>query len=134
LPTDAEWEYAAQHDDERIYPWGNEVPSCDVANYWGCLWGDYPVTAAVGSYPAAPASLGLYDMAGNVYEWCNDWHACDLGTSPATDPTGPGSGSGRLLRGGSWSVDWDSLPCSARFYDYPSRTYYSLGFRVARSQ
>lgn len=90
LPTDAEWEYAAQYDDERLYPWGNEAPACSLENYapdtlTTCVgW-----TTPVGSYPAAPASLGLWDMAGNMSEWCNDRFVCDLGVDPVVDPVGP---------------------------------------------
>ncbi|MFH1220086.1 MAG: SUMF1/EgtB/PvdO family nonheme iron enzyme [Candidatus Eisenbacteria bacterium] len=130
LPTDAEWEYATQYGGERIYPWGNESPDCSRANYSGCVGS----TAPVGSYPAAPASLGLYDMAGNVWELCNDWHTCDLGTGPVADPKGPPSGSYRVLRGESWYDDGGSLQCAARNSYLPSTTSSFNGFRCARSQ
>jgi len=139
LPTDAEWEYAAQWDDERIYPWGNEPSDCDRANF-RLTADDYCVgwTTPVRSYPDAPAALHLADMAGNVWELCNDWHQCDLGTAPVTDPPGPSSGTYRVHRGGAWNfidnIYGGPLRCAYRYGAwYPSDSYYNIGFRVART-
>jgi formylglycine-generating enzyme required for sulfatase activity len=136
LPTDAEWEYAAQYDDERIFPWGNEAPTCDRTDIAGCNNG---WTDPVASYPAEKSfgGNGLYDMAGNVMEWCNDWHRCAAAPS-STDPPGPLTGTYRVLRGGLWG---DSSPfvherCAFRYYYDPvphGGFLHLVGFRVARS-
>jgi formylglycine-generating enzyme required for sulfatase activity len=131
LPTDAEWEYAAQYDDERIYPWGNEAPTCSLANYTGCGGPIYPV----GSHPGAPVIGGaaLYDMAGNAWEWANDWHKCHVGTTPLVDPAGPVTGSWRVLRSGGWYYTEDRLRCACRVGVEPWYSGIGFGFRCART-
>lgn len=135
LPTDAEWEYSAQYNDERTYPWGDESPSCIRADYklnsytYCVTW-----TAPVGSYPDAPELLGLSDMAGNVAEWCNDRFAlCNLGTDAVIDPVGPTTGSSRVLHGGMWYGLQVYLPCAARGYTSAVSCTNYWGFRVART-
>jgi formylglycine-generating enzyme required for sulfatase activity len=129
LPTDAEWEYAAQYDDERIYPWGDDPPDETLANYESATgW-----TTPVGSYPDAPAELGLSDMAGNIMEWCNDWHVCETGTAPATDPVGPADGVMRMLRGGAWNGSGNYLTCAIRRPQDPAVCNRDIGFRGART-
>jgi len=133
LPTDAEWEYAAQYDDERIYPWGSQAPNCNLANYWPSSPGCVGWTAPVGSRPAGDSSLGFSDLAGNVREWCNDWHVCNLGTTPATDPVGPTSGTYRVFCGGSWIDIGGGLRCAGRGLVNPAYSHNYYGFRVART-
>jgi len=135
LPTDAEWEYATQYGGERIYPWGDESPDCSRANWCGGSPDWTGSAVPVGSYPGWTVVEGdsIYDMAGNVWEWCNDWWICDLGTTPMENPAGPASGSFRILHGGSW-VGSDGLRCAFRGFLDPSSGGPHIGFRCARSQ
>jgi len=106
LPSEAQWEKAARGGLQGMdYPWGNEKPVCQTGaqngtNFDGC--GSNKDTKAVGSF--SPNGYGLFDMAGNVWEWVNDWYQLDYyASSPANNPTGPGSGDYKVLRGGSWN-------------------------------
>jgi len=115
LPVEQEWEWAASGG-KRIYPWGKEEPDETRANY-GEKVGK---TTPVGSYPAGATPEGLMEMAGNVWEWMENWYDEDE--------------DARALRGGSWYVTTEYLRCAARFLNYPDFHWYYCGFRVVAVQ
>ncbi|MCI0691054.1 formylglycine-generating enzyme family protein [candidate division KSB1 bacterium] len=147
LPTETEWEYAARGGNTGMegkphyqYPWGNEA-SATKANFdvdgsrgrqregWGIA---KLYLKDVGSY--SPNSYGLYDMAGNVWEWCTDWFDPNYyKTSPERTPKGPANGTYRVLRGGSWYHNANSMRCFKRRGRGPAiRGGYFIGIRCAR--
>ena len=139
LPTEAEWERAARWKNNFIFSWGNEADSgkanfCDThcKKRWKADQFDdgFPYTAPVGSFPSN--DYGLFDMAGNVYEWVNDWHDEDYyQNSPRGNPRGPESGKKKVMRGGSWINYPTGIRPADRTDSKPSARMDFVGFRCA---
>jgi formylglycine-generating enzyme required for sulfatase activity len=136
LPTEAEWEFACRAGTSTRFHGFAAVPNgtSDIALLGEIAWYDANCggqTRPVGT--KAANGFGLHDMSGNVYEWVQDWYAHGYGSStPAIDPTGPSSGTTRVLRSGSWTCN---ICCRSAFRNYgpPSQAAQDFGFRVARS-
>ncbi|MEW6381398.1 MAG: SUMF1/EgtB/PvdO family nonheme iron enzyme [bacterium] len=136
LPTEAEWERAARGPGQeyRKYPWGSNEPTPETANFYESETGK---AAPVGIFPDNCSPEGVIDMAGNVWEWCQDWYSekyyqlCAR-QGVVKDPLGPKNGEGRVVRGGSFLSYQVNLRCAARYWSVPSSRVNYSGFRVVR--
>ena len=126
LPTEAEWEYACRAGTTTAYSFGDEITPQD-ANYRAS---DIGKPIEVCSYK--PNAFGLYDMHGNVWEWCEDWYG-DYPAGAVTDPKGPATGEYRVLRGGSFNSGVRKARSSRRVGYSPTNHLNYLGFRLART-
>ena len=125
LPTEAQWEYAARGGNQaqgRLYSGSNTID--DVAWYYSNSSSMHPVKTK------APNELGIYDMSGNVYEWCSDWKG-SYSSAAQTDPTGPSTGSSRVFRGGSWFLYAEYCRVAFRGSGTPTYSSFYLGVRLA---
>ncbi len=139
LPTEAQWEYAARAGSSTAFANGSfngtdcgKDPNLDKIG-WYCYNSRIPGTPEKSTKPVAqkdPNAWDLYDMHGNVWEWCQDWYQLDLGSDPVTDPEGPGSGSFRVIRGGDWYGGAEYCRSAYRDYESPDSSHNGSGFRL----
>ncbi len=126
LPSEAQWEKAARGENGNLYPWGNADPACNLLNFAYCNGSTSEVTA----FKDGASPYGLYDMAGNVFEWTNDWYSeTYYKESAIVNPTGPESGDYRVIRGSSFESYPDQIASAIRHFNAGANHRRDIGFR-----
>ncbi|MGD1891654.1 MAG: formylglycine-generating enzyme family protein [Cyclobacteriaceae bacterium] len=127
LPTEAEWEYACRASSTTNYYWGKEMAENGSSDYAWANSRSFAQTHPVGT--KKPNNWGLYDMSGNVWEWCQDWYA-PYDSESQTDPQGPAEGEMKVFRGGSWFDFREAQRSANRHKHAPDEPYAAIGFRL----
>lgn len=132
LPTEAEWAKAAKGTEDRRFPWGDVEPTAKHLNF-NQQWRGYKTLMPVGVYEDGKSPFGVYDMAGNVWEWVADWYdARYYGKSPTRNPQGPETGTHKVLRGSGWHVESPMVRIFTRVKSDPHNRNHATGFRCAK--
>ncbi len=134
LPSEAEWEKAARGTTGKIFPWGKQDPSPNLAIFGAYHVHEIPLVANVDSYPEGKSEWGVYHLAGNIAEWVNDWLGPDYyPIMPERNPPGPKMGRYKSVRGGSWKSLPAMLRGATRGGAFPDERSATIGFRCAKT-
>ena len=133
LPTEAEWEKAAKGDNDWRFAWGDVEPTNEHANFNQLAWRGEATLVQVGMYEKGKSPYGIYDVAGNVWEWVSDWYQVDYYShSPTHNPQGPETGKYKAVRSSGWQGETPQMRVFTRIKSLPTDRNDSTGFRCAQ--